>query len=141
MLRDGASWFAPVRKGKAFDDGTSEWKRLIEKVAGDFHNAFSIIEYKQCDGSGSVDIKATEERMARLIGRLFERRDVSFIKGGDRNKGSEDIYGASVKLELSGTGQAHFVVMCKIYFRRTADGNVLPLTAAEAAQILSLRDI
>lgn len=135
MQRDGASWFAPVRRGKAFDDGMSEWRRLIERVAGDFHKHFSIIEYRQCGGSGEVDVKATEDRIAKLIGRLFERRDVSFIKGGDKNKGTEDIYGASVKLELSGTGQAHFVVMCKIYFRRTAENGVLPLTSAEAAQI------
>lgn len=134
MKRDGASWFAPVRRGMAFDDGSSEWKQLIYKVARDFHDRFSIIEYKRCDGSGNTDAKAVEENIRKIIRRFFDRGDAQILKGNDKNKGSEDIYGASVKLELSGTGQSHYVVMCKIFFRRTSDG-ISPLTAAEAAQI------
>lgn len=134
MKRDGASWFAPVRRGMAFDDGSSEWKQLIYKVARDFHDRFSIIEYKRCDGSGNTDAKTVEGNIRKIVRRFFERGDVQILKGNDKNKGSEDIYGASVKLELSGTGQSHYVVMCKIFFRRTSDG-ISPLTAAEAAQI------
>lgn len=134
MRRDGASWFAPVRRGMTFDDGTSEWKQLIYKVASDFHNAFSIIEYKRCDGSGNVDGDKVEENLGKIIRRFFKRGDVRLIRGEDKNKGTEDIYGASVKLELSGTGQSHHVVMCKIFFRRTSDG-ISPISAAEAAEI------
>ncbi|MDE6849871.1 MAG: hypothetical protein K2J54_00955, partial [Clostridia bacterium] len=134
MNKGGASWFAPVRRGMAFDDGSSEWKQLIYKVARDFHDRFSIIEYKRCDGSGKTDAKVVEENIRKLMRRFFDRGDAQIIKGNDKNKGSEDIYGASVKLELSGTGQSHYVVMCKIFFRRTSDG-ISPLTAAEAAQI------
>ena len=134
MKKDGASWFAPVRRGMAFDDGTSEWKQLIYKVASDFHSAFSIIEYKRCDGSGNTDAKQVEENLGKIIRRFFKRNDAQIVKGNDKNKGSEDIYGASVKLELSGTGQSHYVVMCKIFFRRTSDG-ISPLAASEAAQI------
>lgn len=134
MKKDGASWFAPVRRGMAFDDGTSEWKQLIYKVASDFHSAFSIIEYKRCDGSGNTDAKQVEANLGKIIRRFFKRNDAQIIKGNDKNKGSEDIYGASVKLELSGTGQSHYVVMCKIFFRRTSDG-ISPLAASEAAQI------
>lgn len=134
MGADGASWFSPVRQGKAFDDGSSEWKQLIYKVARDFHDTFSIIEYKRCDGSGQVDGEDVERNIGKLIKRLFNRNDAIVIKGGDREKGSEDIYGASVKLELSGTGQSHYVVMCKIFFRRTS-GGIFPMSSAEAAQI------
>lgn len=134
MKKDGASWFAPVRRGMAFDDGTSEWKQLIYKVASDFHGAFSIIEYKRCDGSGNTDAKQVEANLGKIIRRFFKRNDAQIVKGNDKNKGSEDIYGASVKLELSGTGQSHYVVMCKIFFRRTSDG-ISPLAASEAAQI------
>lgn len=134
MKKGGASWFAPVRRGMAFDDGTSEWKQLIYKVASDFHSAFSIIEYKRCDGSGNTDAKQVEENLGKIIRRFFKRNDAQIVKGNDKNKGSEDIYGASVKLELSGTGQSHYVVMCKIFFRRTSDG-ISPLAASEAAQI------
>ncbi|MCM1439047.1 MAG: hypothetical protein NC131_07525 [Roseburia sp.] len=134
MKRDGASWFAPVRRGMAFDDGSSEWKQLIYKVARDFHDRFSIIEYKRCDGSGNTDAKEVEENIRKITRRFFDRGDAQIIKGNDKNKGTEDIYGASVKLELSGTGQSHYVVMCKIFFRRTSDG-ISPLTATEAAQI------
>lgn len=134
MKKDGASWFAPVRRGMAFDDGTSEWKQLIYKVARDFHDAFSIIEYKRCDGSGNADEKQVEENLGKIIRRFFKRGDAQLIKGNDKNKGTEDIYGASVKLELSGTGQSHYVVMCKIFFRRTSD-DIAPLAAAEAAEI------
>ncbi|MDE7380278.1 MAG: hypothetical protein K2N14_04415, partial [Clostridia bacterium] len=133
MANDGASWFAPVREGKAFDDGMSEWKQLIYKVAREFHDNFSIIEYKQCDGSGNSDGNV-EKSIERVINRLFARRDVTVIKGRDKDKGSEDIYGASVKLELSGTGQSHHVVMCKIYFRSTA-AEITPIAYTEAAQI------
>ncbi|MDE7084384.1 MAG: hypothetical protein K2O81_03990, partial [Clostridia bacterium] len=127
MNKGGASWFAPVRRGMAFDDGSSEWKQLIYKVARDFHDRFSIIEYKRCDGSGKTDAKVVEENIRKLMRRFFDRGDAQIIKGNDKNKGSEDIYGASVKLELSGTGQSHYVVMCKIFLRRTSDG-ISPLT-------------
>ncbi len=134
MKKDGASWFAPVRRGMAFDDGSSEWKQLIYKVARDFHNAFSIIEYKRCDGSGKTDEKQVEANLGKIIRRFFKRGDAQIIKGNDKDKGTEDIYGASVKLELSGTGQSHYVVMCKIFFRRTSDG-ISPLSAYEAERI------
>lgn len=134
MKKDGASWFAPVRRGMAFDDGTSEWKQLIYRIASDFHNAFSIIEYKRCDGSGNADARQVEANLGKVIRRFFGRNDAQIVKGNDKDKGTEDIYGASVKLELSGTGQSHYVVMCKIFFRRTSDG-ISPLAAAEAAQI------
>lgn len=134
IKKDGASWFAPVRRGMAFDDGTSEWKQLIYKVASDFHSTFSIIEYKRCDGSGNTDAKQVEANLSKIIRRFFKRSDAQLIKGSDKDKGSEDIYGASVKLELSGTGQSHYVVMCKIFFRRTCDG-ISPLAASEAERI------
>lgn len=134
MNRDGASWFAPVRRGMSFDDGMSEWKRLIYDVASAFHNKFSIIEYKTCDGSGNSDAEDTISRISRAAARLFSGNNAVVTKGVDRNKGSEDIYGASVKLELSGTGQSHYVVMCKIFFRATSMG-VTPLSGEEAAQI------
>ena len=121
MKKDGASWFAPVRRGMAFDDGTSEWKQLIYRIARDFHDRFSIIEYKRCDGSGNTDAKQVEANVGKIIRRFFNRKDAQIIKGNDKDKGTEDIYGASVKLELSGTGQSHYVVMCKIIFRRTSD--------------------
>lgn len=136
MRGDGATWFAPVRKGNTFDDGTSEWKQLIYKTARDFHDRFSIIEYKRCDGSGNTDAGEVENNVNKIVDRLFGKRNAAVIKGNDKEKGSEDIYGASVKLELSGTGQSHYVVMCKIYFRRTSSG-VTPLTSAEALQINS----
>lgn len=134
MKKDGASWFAPVRRGMAFDDGTSEWKQLIYRIARDFHDRFSIIEYKRCDGSGNTDAKQVEANLGKIIRRFFNRKDAQITKGNDKDKGTEDIYGASVKLELSGTGQSHYVVMCKIFFRRTSDG-ISPLAASEAAQI------
>ena len=133
MSGDGASWFAPVRQGKAFDDGMSEWIAFISNVARGFHNKFPIIEYKQCDGSGNADGNV-EKSILKVINRFFDRRDVTVVKGRDKDKGSEDIFGASVKLELSGTGQAHHVVMCKIYFRRTSSA-ITPIAYAEAAQI------
>lgn len=134
MGGDGASWFAPVRRGAAFDDGTSEWKQLIYKVARDFHDKYSIIEYKRCDGSGNADEEEVSANVRHIIYRIFGRGDAAVIKGNDRDKGSEDIYGASVKLELSGTGQSQYVVMCKIFFRRTGNG-IAPLSAREALQI------
>lgn len=134
MGADGASWFAPIRCGKAFDDGTSEWKQLVYRVARDFHDEYSIIEYKRCDGSGSVNADEVEENIGKLVNRLFGRKDFAILRGGDKGKGSEDIFGASVKLELSGTGQSHYVVMCKIFFRRTSVG-VFPISGTEAERI------
>ncbi|MDE6557863.1 MAG: hypothetical protein K2K39_02030 [Clostridia bacterium] len=134
MENDGASWFAPVREGKAFDDGMSEWKQLIYKVAREFHDKFSIIEYKQFDDGGNGNLEAVENNIRKILRRFYSRSDVSVIRGVDRDKGCEDIYGATVKLELSGTGQSHFVVMSKIYFRRNGN-TVTPLTGAEAAEI------
>lgn len=136
MDKSGASWFAPVRKGQSFDDGTSEWKQLIYRVARDFHDEFSIIEYKQCDGSGESDSREAEQNVGKIIDRFFGVNNAAVFKGSDASKGTEDIYGASVKLELSATGQSHFVVMCKIYFRKNGNG-VFPLTGSAARQINS----
>lgn len=133
---DGASWFAPIRQGKAFEDkafdnGMSDWKQLISKVATNFHKKYSIIEYKECTNENRADAEKSKKAIRNIVARLFGEQDVTLSKGG-KNEGTQDIYGAHVKLELGCTGQAYYTVMCKIYFRRTV-AEVRPISAWEAS--------
>lgn len=132
MGSEGASWFAAVREGQSFDDGSSEWKALIEKIATQFHTQYSIIEYKRC-GSDNVEAsKGFEEGVKNVVARLFNVSNVTLARGkGDA--GTQDIYGAFVKLDLCGSGQSCYTVMCRIYFRRTGANNVRPISSQEAA--------
>lgn len=133
MGEDGASWFAAVRQGKTFDDGSSEWKALIKNIAIRFHKAYSIIEYKRCGNDSAVDVKESEEGLRNVAERLFNMPNVTLCKG-NKAKGTQDIYGAFVKLELGGSGQSCYTVMCKIYFRRTGK-DIRPISSQEAALI------
>lgn len=134
MGRDGASWFAAMRGEKSFDDGASEWKELIKKIATQFHLQYSIIEYKRCGDDNAEASKGFEECVKNVVTRLFNGRNVTLSKGkGDA--GTQDIYGAFVKLDLCGSGQACYTVMCRIYFRRTGINNVRPISSREAAGI------
>ncbi|MGN1103762.1 MAG: hypothetical protein ACI4QI_02685 [Candidatus Coproplasma sp.] len=133
MGKDGASWFKAIREGKSFDDGSSQWKALIEKIATQFHKQYSIIEYKRC-GDNSASSKSFESGIKNVVERLFDLRSAT-IKKGMGDAGTQDIYGAFVKLDLCGAGQACYTVMCKIYFRRTGRNNIRPISSREAAVV------
>lgn len=133
MNSDGASWFEPMRGGKPFNDGSSEWEALISDVAAIFHKTYSIIEYKQCGNDDKTDAEESAKAIKNIVGRLFNETNVTLSRG-EKTAGSQDIYGAFVKLDLGGTGQSCFTVMCKIYFRRT--GKVIrPISAQEASVV------
>ncbi|MGN0812138.1 MAG: hypothetical protein ACI4MQ_01325 [Candidatus Coproplasma sp.] len=132
--KDGASWFVAVRGGKSFDDGSSEWQALIEKIAKQFHKEFSIIEYKRCGNDNAAAARGFEAGIKNVVERLFDVKNAVLTKGkGDA--GTQDIYGAFVKLELCGSGQSCYTVMCKIFFRRTGSNSVRPISSQEAAVI------
>lgn len=141
MGADGASWFAPIRQGKAVGDGTgkSDWEQLISNVAQKFHKTHSIIEYKECGNDNRSDTEKSEQTIRKVIARLFDGLDVVLSKN-EKNHDTQDIYGAHVKLELECTGQAYDTVMCKIYFLRTLEKEVRPIAASEASIVTEKLD-
>ena len=134
MTAEGATWFSALR-GKAHDDGTAVWLNLIESVAASYHKRYSLIEYKQ----NARKVSDAEKELCRralenIAGRFFEDLPAVEVREGSREDGTEDIYGVSVRIELSGGTGAAVPVLAKVYFRRRGR-KLYPLFEEEAKKI------
>lgn len=132
--KDGATWFAPLR-GVAADSSNADWEQLIMDVAADYHKHYSLIEFRQVNDSSTRD---NEDRLVNRFKKEFIERVFTGGKafsapvrcGAER----EDIYGISVRMEISsGTGESK-PVLGKLYFSQSGR-ELAPLTYAEAAEI------
>lgn len=133
MNEDGASWFAVFRGAKP-DSRKAEWLMFVERIKEYFHRNYSLVEYCPKDYRLSADeAELQKDNIAKFL-RLFYPGYVFEIFRGDEEEGREDIYGASLRMELTdGTGEA-VPVLGKVFFRKTSSG-VFPYTKDEAENI------
>lgn len=148
--KDGASWFANFRQGSGFSDGSSEWLSLIDGVAERYHKAYSLLEFKKkVTKSKPSELEAEIQRHTEVIQSICEQ-----INGINLNrlcvsrvneKCDEDIFGASLRIELSGGTGAAVPILCKVYFRAKdthknymGGAPLIPLDSVEAMQVDSM---
>lgn len=134
MTEEGATWFAALR-GKKHDDGTAVWLNLIENVAAAYHKRYSLIEYKQNARTVSNKEKENCRRaLENIVARFFGELSAPEIREGSREDDTEDIYGVSLRVELTGGTGAAVPVLGKVYFRRNGK-KLQPLYEEEAKKI------
>lgn len=130
---DGASWFA-VFRGSAPKNHNAEWLDFVEKIKQHFHKNFSLVEYSPHeDSTDQKEVEIHKQRIEEFL-RLFYPDyvfEVAECKGEEK---SEDIYGASLRLEITdGTGEA-VPILGKVFFRKTAK-QIIPFDKKEAEEI------
>ena len=135
FTKKGASWFANVRGEKA-EDHNGEWQMLIEAVSADYHKNYSFLEFKQKKTSHqqSKEKELANKVHEKLLCRLFDKVALSApVAVGDA---ALDVYGVSMKLDISsGVGQAE-PILCKMYFRKES-GVIAPLKRDQAQEVES----
>lgn len=134
MTDEGATWFASLR-GEHYDDGTAVWLNLIERVAASYHKKYSLLEYKQSARRVSEEEKDRQYNDVNcILSTLFpELTDVD-IREGKEDEGVEDIYGVSLRIELSGGTGASVPVLAKVYFRKRGR-KLIPLYREESEKV------
>lgn len=130
---DGASWFS-VFRGSAPKNHNAEWLELVEKVKQHFHKNYSLVEYAPHEDSTDPEkVEIHKQRIEEFL-RLFYPDyvfEVAECKGEEK---SEDIYGASLRLEITdGTGEA-VPILGKVFFRKIAN-QIIPFDKEEAEKI------
>lgn len=132
--KQGSSWFAPLR-GVAADSSNADWEQLIMDVAADYHKHYSLIEFKKPNDAYS---KSAEDALAarfktEFLDRVFtggKAYSAPVRRGVER----ENIYGVSLRMEISsGTGESK-PVLGKLYFSDGGAG-LTPMYWAEAQKI------
>lgn len=130
---DGASWFAVFRGAKPLSRN-AEWLMFVETIKEYFHRNYSLVEYCPRDYRLSADEAALQKENISKFLRLFYPGYFFEIFSGDEQEGTEDIYGASLRMELTdGTGEA-VPVLGKVFFRKTPKG-ILPYGKEDAEDI------
>lgn len=117
FTESGASWFSTLRGDKTEKD-SAVWTSFMETVKEEYHKRFSVVEYKQQPPS-----KAETERARKEITEFVNRFVKTFYPVLTTNldirmqeNGEEDVYGVSLRLELSGGTGASLPVLGKVYF-------------------------
>lgn len=136
----GASWFEGLRSGKNdAGDGTAQWLGFIESVAKAYHREYSLLEFKQPDNAVSEeDMRRCRAVLEKVLELFFPSLKGVQIARADGKSEPDDIYGVSLKTEMSGGTGASVPVLGSVYFRRrgnSAEGKLNPVVAEEAAEI------
>ena len=116
---DGASWFKVLR-GETVQNDNAVFSEFIENVTGEYHKMYSVLEYtqkpktkaqKEEERNGVFSaVKAITENFLPQMNERFELREESEV--------AEDIYGVTVRLELSGGTGASVPVIGRVYFSK-----------------------
>ncbi|MGI6594521.1 MAG: hypothetical protein ACOX24_05545 [Christensenellales bacterium] len=139
----GATWFAGLQSAKkAQKDIRSDmasWQKFIETVSENFHKNFSLLEYAPISTSVTEeDIKLDKKLISNLIYALTDEKDF-VVEKKKLDYGKEDIYGASLRMQLTdGVGEAT-PVLSRIFFRNI-DGEmgIAPVKSSEAHKVNEL---
>ncbi len=137
FTKDGATWFKSLR-GEAVENNNAVWTAFIEAAGIEFHKRFSVVEYQQQKRSKEEKAAAKEAAVRIIDGftRAFYpafngRTELREVMGEDV---IEDIYGVSMRIELSGGTGASLPVLGKVYFNKTGR-NLIPIRSFAAEQI------
>ena len=134
MGPDGAGWFAALRGGSR-SDGGGAWLTFMEQVAAAYHKRYALVEYRRPERAfGDEELRRARGALRNIITQFFPRLADAEIAEGGRNESSEDIYGMSLRIALSGGTGASVPVLCKVYFRRR-HASLWPLVREEADKI------
>ena len=119
---EGASWFETLRTGDAgAGDGTAQWLSFIESVARAYHNEYSLLEFKQPEKAmNDADKEKCRVVLEKVVEIFFPLLKGSAISAASDKNVSDDIYGISLKAEMSGGTGASVPVLCSVYFRKRA---------------------
>lgn len=131
LREDGASWFSSLR-GANQTNTNAIWIAFMESVANRYHRRYSLVEYlqKQDDEEEKSQSNDLESYIGNIMGAFFPALTGYETRRLPREESAEDIYGLSMRLELSGGTGAAVPVLGKVYFRRR-NKKLLPLCRAE----------
>lgn len=135
MGDNGASWFGMFR-GESVKNDTAEWLMFVESVKEHFHRNYSIVEYSPRRHVISNELIESHCALINNVLSSFFDNYVFDIRRGDESESLEDVYGASLRLEITdGTGEA-VPVLGKVFFRKVGK-KILPYGKEEAEVINS----
>lgn len=138
----GASWFKALR-GESVQNDNAIWAEFIENVTAEYHKRYSVLEYTQ---KPKTKMQKEEERLEVLAavksiidGFFPQMQDRFELKEAENVK--TDIYGVSMRLEMSGGTGASVPVLGKVYFEK--DGKKMsPVKATVSKRIdAGLKDV
>lgn len=129
----GASWFGAFR-GENFKNNTAEWLMFVETVKEHFRRNYSVLEYHPHSEAISQEYIDRQIKKINNVLKFFYKEYAFDVRRGSEIEGTDDVYGASFRMEITdGTGEA-VPVLGKIYFRKTKKGYV-PYRSDEAELI------
>lgn len=137
MTGEGATWFGVLRGGENKNQN-AVWVSFIETLASRYHKQFSLVEYMERPAEA-----AEEERKSRLLAEYADRLTAALfpelvgrytVRKLTPQESAEDIYGVSMRIELSGGAGAAVPVLCKVYFKKTGH-SMVPVSETEAQKI------
>ena len=140
--QNGASWFKALR-GEKVDNDSAIWTEFIENVTAEYHKRYSVLEYVQ---KPKTKLQKEEDRL-EVLGAVKSLIECFFPQMQDRFELKEaesvktDIYGVTMRLEMSGGTGASVPVLGKVYFEK--DGKKMTPVKAFVAQKIDegLKDI
>lgn len=136
---DGATWFKALRGEKTENDNVI-WSSFIDKIRIEYHKRFSVLEYKKQARTAEErkNADALAGKIARDFWNIFYATDGAVnevsVHPSSLEEETEDIYGVSMKLELSGGTGESVPILGKVYFSKTKD-NMHPILSADAIAI------
>ncbi len=135
--QDGATWFKALRGDKLPDDDAI-WNSFRSNLVIEYHKHFSVVEYKK--QPPTVDEKKRALATAKLAVQRFCNTfypdlgaEIELVQK-EASDAFENIYGISLKIEISGGTGASVPVLGKVYFSRK-DKMLEPLAKGFAESI------
>ena len=122
--KKGATWFKALR-GEKFENNNAIWTKFIEDVAIEYHKKYSVMEYEQQISSKENEADA-DRNVVNAINWLVENFYPDLLGKLDMYKvkdetACEDIYGVSMRMDLSGGTGESLPVLTKVYFTKHND--------------------
>lgn len=132
FIESGASWFKRLRGGDIAEDDVSVWLSFIDKVATQYHQTYSLLEFKQksADLNSQEKIEKEKALIKRVFTYLYPKYNNADVRKGDEKDRIQDVYCVSFRMLVHNSGEAK-PILAKVYFRNE-DNTMKPLNKAEA---------